>query len=157
MKVSARQISIGGVIAALYFTITITPGISAISYGPIQLRVAEALTVLPYVYPGAVGGLFAGCLLANFFGPVGIEDIVFGSLLTLIAAGLSYLMRHTNKPLLAPLPPVIVNTLGVPIYLHVFFGQPYWIVAFYILIGETIACYLLGYPLLKIILRKQRF
>lgn len=157
MKISARQISIGGVIAALYFAITITPGISAISYGPIQLRVAEALTVLPYVYPGAIGGLFAGCLLANIFGPVGIEDIVFGSLLTLIAAGMTYLMRRTNKPLLAPLPPVIVNALGVPIYLHVFFGQPYWIVAFYILIGETIACYLLGYPLLKIILRKRRF
>jgi uncharacterized membrane protein len=157
MKISARQISIGGVVAALYFAITITPGISAISYGPLQVRIAEALTILPFVYPGAIAGLFAGCLLANIFGPVGVADIVFGSLLTLIAAWLTYLLRRTDRPLLAPIPPIIINSFGVPIYLHIFFDQPYWIVALYILIGETIACYVLGYPLLKIILRKKRF
>ena len=157
MKISARQISISGVVAALYFAITITPGISAISYGPLQVRIAEALTVLPFVYPGTVFGLFIGCLLANLFGPVGIEDIVFGSLLTLAAGYLTYLTRRTRKPILAPLPPVIVNGLGVPIYLHIFFGQPYWIVALDIIIGEAIACFLLGYPLLKIIMRKKQF
>ena len=158
MKISARQISIGGVVAALYFTITITPVISSISYGPnFQVRIAEALTVLPFIYPGAIVGLFAGCLLANLFSPAGLPDIVFGSLLTLIAAWLTYLIRQTKKPLLAPIPPIIINGFGVPIYLHIIFGQPYWLMTLYILIGETLACYFLGYPLLKIILRKKRF
>jgi uncharacterized membrane protein len=157
VKVSPRQISIAGLVAALYFVITITPGISAISYGPLQVRIAEALTVLPFIFPGAVVGLFAGCLLANIFGPVGIEDVIFGSLLTFWAAWGTWMLRRFNRPLLAPLPPILINGLGVPIYLHVFFDQPYWAVVGYITLGEFIACYLLGYPLLRILLRKRHF
>jgi uncharacterized membrane protein len=156
MKFNARQISIGGLVAAVYFVITITPGISAISYGPLQVRLAEALTVLPYLYPGAIGGLFVGCLLANIFGPVGIEDVILGSLLTLLAAWLTYLMRRIKEPLLAPLPPVIVNSFGVSAYIHLFFGQPYWLVVLYVTIGEFVACYLLGYPLLRFMLKRNK-
>lgn len=155
MKISARQISIGGVVAALYLVITITPGISAISYGMLQVRIAEALTVLPFLYSGAIGGLFAGCLLANLFGPVGLVDIVFGSLITLLAAWGTYLTRRLGKPLLAPLPPILLNGFGVAAYLHTIIGQPYVVVALYILAGEFLACYLLGYPLLFIILKRR--
>jgi len=153
----AKQVSIAGAVAAVYFVITITPGISAISYGPLQIRIAEALTVLPFIYPATIGGLFVGCLLANLFSPVGVEDIVFGSLLTLIAAYLTYLIRKTNRAYLAPLPPVVINAFGVAAYLYAFFKIPYWSAVLYIAIGEVIACYFLGYPLLKFLLKKGRF
>jgi uncharacterized membrane protein len=156
MGTSAKQISIGGVVGALYFVITITPGISAISYGQFQVRIAEALTVLPFIYPGAIAGLFVGCLLANLFGPFGIQDIVFGSLLTLIAAWLTFLARRTGRPILAPLPPVVLNSLGVAAYLHLFFKEPYWFFVLTIAAGELIACYGLGYPLLVFLLKKEK-
>lgn len=156
VTVNARQISLAGVVAAVYFVLTITPGISAISYGPMQVRLAEVLTVLPYLFPGAIGGLFVGCLLANIFGPLGFADVVFGSLLTLLAAILTWMMHKTDRPYLAPLPPVIVNALGVSAYLHILFGQPYWLIVLYIAGGETIACYLLGYPLLLFMLKRHQ-
>jgi uncharacterized membrane protein len=155
MGFNAKQISIGGVIGALYLVITITPGISAISYGQFQIRIAEALTVLPFIYPGAIGGLFIGCLLANLFGPFGMQDVIFGSSLTLIAAWLTYLTRKTGRPILAPLPPIIINSFGVAAYLHLFFGEPYALFVLTIAIGEVVACYGLGYPLLKYLLRRN--
>jgi uncharacterized membrane protein len=156
MNLSAKQISVSGVVAALYFVITITPGISAISYGQFQIRIAEGLTVLPYLYPGAIGGLFVGCLLANIFGPFGIQDVVFGSLLTLIAAWLTYLTRKTGKPILAPLPPVLLNAFGVSAYLHYFFKEPYWFFVVTIGAGELIACYGLGFPLLLLLRSREK-
>lgn len=156
MGYNAKQISIAGVVGALYFVITITPGISAISYGQFQVRIAEALTVLPFVYPGAIAGLFVGCLLANLFGPFGIQDIVFGSLLTLAAAWLTFLLRKTGRPALAPVPPIVLNSFGVSAYLYLFFKEPYWVFVLSIAVGEIIACYGLGYPLLRLVLRKER-
>ncbi len=156
MKQNPRQIAIAGLIAAIYVLVTITPGISAISYGHIQFRIAEALTLLPFIYPGAIIGLFAGCLLANIFGPVGIQDIIFGSLLTLIAAWLTYVLRKTKKPYIAAIPPIIINAFGVSAYLHYFFEIPYWLCVFQIFIGQTVVCYLLGLPLLKYILKREK-
>ncbi len=155
MGFNAKQISIGGVVAALYFVITITPGISTISYGQFQIRIAEALTVLPFIYPGAIAGLFVGCLLANLFGPFGLQDVIFGSFLTLNAALLTYYLRKTGRPILAPLPPVILNAFGVAAYLHLMFGEPYGLFVLTIGAGELIACYGLGYPLLKFLLRNK--
>jgi len=155
MRFDARQIAIAGVVAAMYLAITITPGISAISYGPIQVRIAEALTVLPFLFPGAIFGVFAGCLLANIFGIYGLPDIILGSLLTLIAAWLTWQLRRTGKMWLAPLPPIVINTFGVPAYVGYFYGVPYWPFVFYIAVGQAIACYVLGLPLL--VLLKRRF
>ena len=156
MAFSAKQISLGGIIAALYFVITITPGISAISFGQFQIRIAEALTVLPYLYPGAIWGLFAGCLLANIFGGLGIQDIVLGSLITLIAAWLTFLTHKTGRPYLAPVPPIVLNALGVSAYLHLLFREPYWAFVATIGVGELIACFGLGYPLLVFLLNRQK-
>ncbi|MCK5126546.1 MAG: QueT transporter family protein [candidate division Zixibacteria bacterium] len=155
MQSKIKQLAISGIIAALYLAITLTPGINTISYGPVQFRIAEALTVLAFIFPGAIFGLFAGCLLANLFGGIGIHDVVFGSLCTLIAAWTTYQLRKTNLPILAPLPPIIINAFGVSAYLHYFFDIPYWILVGQIGFGQAVVCYVLGYPLLLMIIKRQ--
>lgn len=154
MNLSSRYISQVGIIAGLYAALTVV--LAPISYGPIQLRVSEALTVLPFLTPAAVPGLFIGCLVANIFGGLGIYDVVGGSLLTLLAAFLTHLLARTRRPILAPLPPVLVNSLGVSLYLHLLFQLPYWLTVVYIAIGEMATCFVLGYPLLLIILRRKK-
>ncbi|MCK4223953.1 MAG: QueT transporter family protein [candidate division Zixibacteria bacterium] len=154
MNLSTRYIAQVGIIASLYAAVTIA--LAPISYGPIQVRISEALTVLPYLTPAAIPGLFVGCVVANIYGGLGIYDIVGGSLCTLLAAFLTYLLARTRKPILAPLPPIIVNALGVSLYLHFLFQLPYWITVAYIAIGEIGACFVLGYPLLLIILRRKK-
>ncbi|MDY0382381.1 MAG: QueT transporter family protein, partial [Atribacterota bacterium] len=78
-------------IAAIYTTINII--FAPFSYGPVQIRVAEALSVLPFIDPAAIGGLFLGCVLANLWGGLGISDVIGGSLCTLIAAFITHKMK----------------------------------------------------------------
>ena len=138
-------------VAAIYVVLNII--FAPISYGPIQARIAEALVVLPFIDPSAIMGLFLGCILANIYGGLGMVDIVGGSLCTLIAAYLTYKLKN---PKLAPLPPVLINAFGVGIYLHLLFDLPYWITVLYIGIGEFIACYVLGYPLLLLLIKNKK-
>ena len=154
MGLTNRFISQIAIISALYAALTVA--LAFMSYGPIQIRISEALTVLPFISMAAIPGLTLGCLVANLFSPAGLPDIFFGSLCTLLAAGLTYLISKTKKPFLAPLPPVVINSLGVSLYLHFFYNLPYWLNVLYILIGEIIVCYLLGYPFLKLILGKEK-
>lgn len=137
-------------IAAIYTTINIV--FAPFSYGPVQIRVAEALSILPFIDPAAIGGLFLGCVLANLWGGLGIVDVIGGSLCTLIAALITYNMK---KPILAPLPPVIINSLGISLYLHILFKLPYWLTVSYIFLGQLISCYLFGYPLLLILIKRK--
>lgn len=138
-------------IAAIYVVLNIL--FAPISYGPIQVRIAEALVILPFIDASAIMGLFLGCILANVIGPLGMVDIIGGSLCTLIAAYLTYKVKN---PKLAPLPPVLINAFGVSIYLHLLFDLPYWITVLYIGIGEVIACYILGYPLLILLIKNKK-
>lgn len=136
------------IIAALYAVVTIL--LAPISYGLIQVRVSEALTILPFLFPESVLGLFLGCLIANVYGGFGIIDIVFGSLATLIAA---YLTRRMPNQWLAPLPPVLVNAVVVGFILKYVLGAPLLLSMLYVAVGQVLACYLLGLPLL-FLLRK---
>lgn len=144
-----RYIAEGAILGAIYAAITIL--LAPISYGQIQVRVAEALTVLPYFTPSAIPGLFVGCIVANIYGG-GILDIIFGSLASLVAALLS---RKAPKPWLVPLPPVIINGLVIGWVLFKVEGLPYWLTVGTVTLGQAIACYGLGYPLL-LILEKNR-
>jgi uncharacterized membrane protein len=154
LNFSTRYIAQVGIIASLYAVITII--LAPISYGPVQVRLSEALTVLPYLSSAAVPGLFIGCLVANAYGGLGLPDMIGGSLCTLLAAILTYLVSKTRKPVLAPLPPVAVNSLGVSLYLHLLFNLPYWITVAYVALGEFVACFVLGYPLLLFLLRRKK-
>ena len=126
--------------------------LAPISYGMIQVRVAEALTILPYFTPAAIPGLFAGCMLANLYGGNGILDIVCGILATLLAA---YLTSRIKNRLLVPLPPVLINALVVGYVLHLVLGYSLYLTMLWVGAGQLAACYGLGYPLL-LLLEKHR-
>ncbi|MBN2410748.1 QueT transporter family protein [candidate division KSB1 bacterium] len=153
MKLDTRFITTAAIIGALYAALTLI--LAPVSYGPVQVRIAEALTVLPYFFPQAIPGLYLGCMAANIFGGYGPIDIFGGSFLTLIAAFLTYWLRRFNKPWLAPLPPVVINAFGVSLYLAWLADVPYWVTVGYIAVGQFAACYLLGLFLLYAI--KNRF
>lgn len=129
-----------GIIAALYAVITVV--FSPISYGPIQIRIAEGLTIFPFFFGSwAAVALWIGCMIANMLGGLGLIDIVFGSLLTLVAG---LLTARAKNIWIAGIPPVIVNAFGVALILKLALGVPYWITCLYIGVGETISVYLVG-------------
>lgn len=138
-------------IGALYALLTII--LAPISYGMVQVRVAEMLMILPFFTPAAVPGLFVGCLIANIYGGYGILDIVFGSLATLLAA---YLVTKIKNKFLVPLPPVIINAAIIGIVLHLVLGLPLYLTVAWVGVGQTVACYGLGLPLL-LLLEKRRY
>ena len=132
-------------IAAVYATITIA--LAPISYGQLQVRVSEALTVLPFFTPAAIPGLFVGCIIANIFGGGGPIDIIFGSLATFVAAYLSYKMP---RKWLVPIPPIIINGVVIGFVLNYLYGMPLIISMLLVALGQTVACYVIGYPLMNV-------
>ena len=138
-----RSLCLSAVIAALYAALTLL--LAPISYGPIQLRLSEALTVLPILLPQAVPGLFVGCLIANLYTGM-LTDIVFGSLATLLAAIGTYLLR--KKPVLAAACPVVSNGVIVGLVLSLSFNLPVALTMAEVAIGE-IGAVLIGMLLLS--------
>ena len=101
-------------IAAIYVVLTLLG--ASFSYGEVQVRISEALTILPVFTPAAVPGVFLGCLISNILGGCILPDIIFGSLATLIGAVFTWMLRNKSK-YLAPLPPIIANMIVVPFVL----------------------------------------
>lgn len=147
-----RKIALSALIAALYAGLTMA--LAPISYGPVQFRVAEALTLLPFFLPEAVPGLFIGCMLANFGGGFGLVDVVLGSSATLVAAWLTYKMPNL---ILAAVPPVVVNALVVGVYLGVITEMPIPLSILYIALSQAAICFGLGIPLCKILCKTPGF
>ena len=130
-------------IAAIYVVLIVL--FAPFSFGEIQVRIAEALTILPVFTPAAIPGLFMGCIIGNIFGGSILPDIIFGSLATLIGAYFTYLLRKQVK-YLAPLPPILSNTLIVPLVLRYAYGinLPIPFLMMTIGVGEVISCGVLG-------------
>mgnify|MGYP000799436130 CR=1 FL=1 len=93
-------------IGAIYVVLTLL--FAPLSYGEVQVRFSEALTILPYFTPAAIPGLFVGCILSNLLGGAIPVDIIFGSIATLIGAFFTYKLRNTGK-WTAPIPPIVSN------------------------------------------------
>jgi uncharacterized membrane protein len=144
-RLSVKTI-LAALIASIYAATTLALG--SFGYSIVQIRIGEALTPLPFLlgFP-AVAGLTIGCVIANLASPIGLIDIIVGSLLTLVAALLSWKLNF-GKKILACLYPVLVNAFGVSIYLSLFYGVHYLVSVGAILVGESIAALLIGYPLL---------
>lgn len=139
------------IISAVY--VSVTALFAPISFGPMQVRIAESLTLLPFLWAEAVPGLFIGCLLANALWGLGAVDIGLGSLATLLAA---LLTRRMPNIWLAAVPPVIVNGLVVGAYLTLWFPVPLvWSMA-YVSLGQVVACFGLGIPLVVLLRRLEQ-
>jgi uncharacterized membrane protein len=149
-KLSVRDLALAAMLAAIYAVLTMTLPVS--QYGAVQIRFAEALTVLPFLFPAATPGLFIGCVIANLLSPYGLLDVVCGSAATLLAC---LMTQHLRNRWLAPLPPVLCNAVIVGAEIAWFeggFTAAFWpAFAFNALtvgLGELIACYVLGMLLL---------
>ncbi len=130
-------------IAALYVVLTMV--FASFSFREIQVRVSEALTILPAFTPAAVPGLFIGCLLANLLGGAAVPDVIFGSLATLIGAFFTWKLRNKH-PFLAPVPPILSNMLIIPFVLRYAYGVPMAIPLMMLTVGfgEVLSCGVLG-------------
>ena len=130
-------------IAALYVALTYV--FAPISFSEVQVRIAEALTILPVFTPAAIPGLFIGCLLGHIMGGALVPDIVLGSLATLIGAFFTWKLRKAN-PFLAPVPPIVANTLIVPFVLKYAYGVdlPIPFMMLTVGAGEVLSCGVLG-------------
>lgn len=143
----------GAVIAAIYVVLVLI--FDTFSFGPIQFRIAEMLTIMPYFTPAAIPGLFVWCLIANIIGGGLIWDIVFGSIATLIGAIGSYLVRKNKW--LVPLPPIIANMVIVPFVLKYAYGYDGLLVYFMFTVGlsEIIVCGIIGMALLTVMAKNR--
>ena len=102
--------------------------------------------------PEAVPGLLVGCVIANFYSELGALDIIFGSLATLIAAVLS---RRSPNIYVAAFWPVLSNMIIISLLLNYVIGAPLIITGIYIAVGEAIACYVIGVPLMKLLEKRN--
>ncbi len=145
-KITVTQLTKGAVVAAIYTVLTVVA--APISFGPLQFRISEALTVLPFIMPEAVWGLTIGCLVSNLLGSTFI-DAVFGTVATLLAAWVTTKIRHMW---LAPLPAIIFNGIIVGATVTImsveFTLTSYLMIALSISVSELIICYCAGIPLL---------
>ncbi len=148
---SVRSAAKAAVIAAIYVVLTYV--FAWCASGAVQIRVAEALTILPVFTAAAVPGLAIGCLLANLLTGCALWDVVFGTLATLLGAIGTRLLR--KKGFLAILPPILSNVLIVPWVLRFVYGDawPIWLLMLTVGAGELVSCGGLG-SLLMVTLRK---
>lgn len=155
-KMTLRQLTFAAVLAAVYAALTLV--VQPVSYGPLQIRFAEALCVLPYFFPAATPGLFVGCVIANTVSPFALWDVPFGSAATLLACLWTGRLRNRW---LAPLPAVVCNAVIVGAELAVVYteaeGPAFWAAfglnALTVGAGELLACGVLGQVVLGVVYR----
>ena len=156
-QITTKRLCRAGIIAALYTTLTYV--FAPFAFGPFQIRPAEALCLLALIYPEAIPALAVGCALSNLASPYAFYDVTFGSLTTLLAAFITYLVgaklkKATLKIIVGGLFPVLFNALFIP-FVIVFLcdggGDSVW-VAYFTFVGsifltQSVWVYGLGAPL----------
>ena len=159
-KTHTLSIALAGITAALYTVLTIFAASLNLASGVIQVRFSEALTILPFFGFAGVPGVTLGCLISNIIIGSNIFDIVFGTLATFIGAiGTWYIgvlfRKNGNKSFkfLSPVPPIMANTIIVPLILTYAYGVPDGIPFLMLTVGagEVISCGVLGLLLLSVL------
>ena len=158
-KTSVRFLTEAAIIAAIYAALTYLAAALNLAYGEIQFRVSEAFVVLTAFTPAAIPGLTIGCFFGNLGSPFGIIDVICGTAASGIAAILSYKLRHIKwekTAYLVPAPAVFINAVIIGLEIMWFavkgFSFAVFVSAFlWVFIGQTVVCYGLGLPLMKLI------
>ena len=161
-KISTRDLTLAAVVAAIYFVLCYFGDIFSLTFGPVQVRLGEALTVLPFLFPAAAPGVTLGCLLTNILSPYGPIDMVVGTLATAVAA---FLTMKMPRWYLAGLPPIAVNALLLPPMwawatagaVNGAFWAAYGLNLWTFVAGEVVACYVLGTVLLRALPKVRYF
>ena len=167
--VSAQAIAVCGLIAAVYTALCLATPL--LSYGAIQVRVAEALTLLPVLSPVAIWGVTLGCAVSNLVGwlsganPLGYMDVLFGTAATLLAGIMTYRLRHLRwrgLPVPSALCPVVCNGLIIGVQLAILYPIGGWLPSILmhgasVAAGELVACLVLGLPLVMALERRDIF
>ena len=157
MKRASNLMSLvtAAMIAALYVVLSFAINAFGLASGAIQVRVSEALTILPYFTSSAIPGLTIGCLLFNLLSGAAILDVIFGTLATLLGAIGSRLIGKAAGKLfwmkyLVAIPPILANAFIVPWVLKTAYGltDAYWYLVATVGIGEIISCGVLGMVLM---------
>lgn len=160
MRFDTKYVTKAALIAAMYvvlIAIQMVPAAS-LTFGAIQLRLAEGLTVLPFVEAAAVPGVFVGCFISNLIlmgvSGFGVVDLIGGSLVTLVAA---IITRKSKNKFLAFLSPIVLNGFIVSIWVSNFSGIPYWTTVLGIMGGEALSVIIFGYAILYVYERSKIF
>lgn len=153
--ISSRRIARTGVVAALYVVLTFT--FSFMAYDSIQFRVAEMLMLLCLFSKDFVTATTIGCIIANIFSPIGVVDVVVGSLATFLSGVCIYLLRNKLNPLTASLFPVIFNAVIVGIELKVIYQLPLFMSMAQVAFGEVVCVGVIGVILLSLLKRNSSF
>lgn len=154
MKTKTAYLCRGAAVAAVYVLMTFVSSLFGLASGPVQIRISEALCILPVLMPESVPGLSVGCLAANILTGALLPDTVFGTLATLLGAVGTRLFRK-NK-ILAFLSPVVSNTVIIPFILRLAYGinKGFLLLAAGVFVGEAISVLLLGGILYRTLSRK---
>ena len=158
MNKNTKKITRIGVVAGLYASTTLALGF--ISYGPIQFRIAEVMTLLPLFGKEYILSLTIGCFLANVIGPYGVPDIILGTLATFISVCLVYITGKLIKDkkgclIIASLWPTIVNAIIIGgIMLHKLFKLPLILSVLQVGIGQFVVITIIGVPLFRFLNNK---
>ena len=157
-----KYLTRGALIAGLYVALTMLSYAFGLDKGAIQLRLSEALAVLPAVSGAAVPGLFVGCFLSSLLCGGHPLDVLFGSLVTLAAAcvcrAMRPLLRYRFGAVLFTIPNILLNALLIPILLILVYGVPdaYSYLVLTVGIGEVLTTGVMGTLLLYVWRRTGR-
>ena len=152
MTTNIKKLVTTALVAAIYATLTLVLG--AISYWPIQFRVAEIMVLLPFIKKDYIWGLTIGCFLANIIGPYGVPDIIFGTTATFLSV---YAVYMTSKMmdgkkyalLVSSIWPTVINAIIIGIMLNIFFGLPLMLSMAQVGFGQFVVITIIGVPLYK--------
>lgn len=162
-KTKALYVATAGIIAAMYVVLTFVANAFGLANYAVQVRFSEALTILPALTGASIPGLAVGCLLANILTGCALPDIIFGTLATVIGAFGTYALAKTKIKWLYPLPPIIANTIIVPLVLIYGYGLceegksilfSFGFYALTVCIGEVISCGILGLLLHGVLVKR---
>ncbi len=149
-KLNSKKIAMVGVTAAIYAVMTVA--MAPISYGAVQLRLSEVMTLLAFIDPIFVPGLVLGNFIANLFSPFGLPDVIFGTLATFIAV---FAMSKMKSMFFASFMPMIANGIIIGLELMIFTKMPFVSTALYVALGEFLVVTVLGYPIFKLITKNE--